>query len=249
MPANRLHAASVAFLVLTGLLLAGMSLGVPGVLEADPVDATVYWEAGERMRAGGDEIYGPGGWDNKSGLYLYPPGFAALCAPLTWLDDRPEMDPRDRSVMKPYPYPTVIRLWVALHAALWLAALWLIGRMPGLIRPGAGARSPRAALAASATAAMFAAVLLDTWLGNINLLILLLLVFGLYLVARGRALGGGAVLGAAAMIKIMPVALLPLLLLTRQWRAAAGMALGAVLLALAPLPFTIAAHGPVGGVA
>lgn len=242
MPHNRLRAACVVFLVLTGLMLAGMALGVPPALAADPVDATVYWEAGERMRAGGDELYAPGGWDNKSGLYLYPPGFAALCAPLTWLDDRPDLDPRDRSIMKPYPYPTMIRLWVALHAALWLAAVWLLTRMTAPVLPPVTAW-PRPAIAAAATSSMFAAVVLDTYLGNINLLILLLLVTGLFLLHKDRRTSGGVVLGVAAMVKIMPIALLPLLLLTRQWRAAAGMVLGAALLALAPLPFTIAAHG------
>lgn len=245
---NRLRAASLMFLVLTGLMLAGMTIGVPAVLAADPVDATVYWEAGERMRAGGDELYAPGGWDNKSGLYLYPPGFAALCAPLTWLDDRPDLDPRDRSIMKPYPYPSVIRLWVALHVALWLAAVWLLARMTAPASPPITAWL-QPAIAAAATSSMFAAVVLDTYLGNINLLILLLLVLGLFLIRRGQRTGGGVVLGAAAMVKIMPIALLPLLLLTRQWRAAAGMALGASLLALAPLPFTIATHGPSRGFA
>lgn len=71
--------------------------------------------------------------------------------------------------------------------------------------------------------------------GNVNLLILFLLVGCLYAFSRGRELTAGCVLALAVACKVTPALFLPYFLWKRQWKVLAGSALGLVLfLAVVP---------------
>ena len=79
--------------------------------------------------------------------------------------------------------------------------------------------------------------------GQYYVVILLLLSVAYYAVCRGRRFTSGAVLAAAASLKIFPVFFLILFLRKRNWRAAAGMvAGGAVLAATSILIFGWSVH-------
>lgn len=214
----------------------------PQKFRADPGDAMVYWVAAEELRQGND-IYEHPGWETFHRPYIYPPPAAALFAPFTLLDDRPQMDSRDRGLMRPYPYPTVMRFWTLLHGLAWALAVFMLARAM------AATRRERARVAALATIATGGLLWLDAWYGNINVFILLLLVIGIADVLKGRQWRGGMVLGAAAMIKVMPVVLLPIFLLQRRWKAGAAMFAGAALMWLAPLVFLVPELGLLDGIA
>lgn len=67
-------------------------------------------------------------------------------------------------------------------------------------------------------------------LGAVNILLLFLIAAAWLLVRRGRAWIAGVPLGLAVLIKLLPAALLPMLLAARRWRSA--VATGIVMLAL-----------------
>lgn len=200
----------------------------------------VYWVAAEELRQGHD-IYDHPGWETFGRPYIYPPAAAALFAPFTLFDDRPDMDPRDRGLLRPYPYPGAMRLWTLLHGVAWGVAVFLLARALGRTR------RDRARVAAFATLATAGLLWLDAHYGNINVFILMLLVIGIAFTLRGQPWRGGLILGAAAMIKVMPVVLLPIFLAQRRWRAASGMIAGAALLWLFPLLWLMPALGAVDG--
>lgn len=233
---------SVALLALVALGFLLQSLG-PAPLRADPGDAMVYWEASVTLQSGENNIYDTGEWESFGRPYIYPPAFAALFAPFTWFDDRPEMDPMERGLLRPYPFPTSLYVWVALIGLMWGCAVWLIARALGN-----GLRQ-RLWLAAVGSVCLWGAFYLDAKFGNVNTLILLMLAGGLVLVFKGRPWTGGLVLGAAAMIKVMPAALIVIFALQRNWKTCAAMVAGAALLWLAPLAITIPNHGVLGGLA
>lgn len=72
--------------------------------------------------------------------------------------------------------------------------------------------------------------------GQYYIFILLLLCLAYYAHCRGRRFASGTVLGAAASLKIFPALFLLLFLRKRNWRAAAGLAVGAVLLTAGSVP-------------
>ncbi|MBK8914222.1 MAG: DUF2029 domain-containing protein [Phycisphaerales bacterium] len=78
-------------------------------------------------------------------------------------------------------------------------------------------------------------------LGAVNILLLFLITSCWLLVRRGREWIAGVPLGLAVLIKLLPAALLPMLLLARRWRSAAA-ALG-VMIALGA-GFTLLVLGP-----
>jgi hypothetical protein len=235
-------AISAALLALVALGFLLQTLG-PAPVKAGPSDAMVYWEASKAMQRGENNIYDTGGWESFGRPYIYPPAFAALFAPFTWFDDRPAMDPMERGLLRPYPFPTSLYVWVALIGAMWGCAVWLVARALG-----DGLRQ-RLWLAAVASVCLWGAFYLDAKFGNINTLILLMLAGGLALVFKGKVWAGGMILGAAAMIKVMPAALIVIFALQRNWKTCAAMVAGAALLWLAPLAVTIPNHGVLGGLA
>ncbi|MCB9892864.1 MAG: DUF2029 domain-containing protein [Planctomycetes bacterium] len=232
---------SVGVLALVALGFVLQTFG-PGLIRAEPRDAMVYWEASRVMQEGEGDIYNTGGWESFNQPYIYPPAFAAAFTPITWLDDRPEMDPKQRGLLRPYPFPAGAYVWVALHAVMWAAAIWL------LVCALSDDHTRRLWLAMLATLGTWGAIWMDADFGNVNLLILLMMVAGLSQVLRGRELGGGMLIGAAAMVKIMPGVLFVIFMAQRRWKACGGVALGALALWLLPLLITVPNHGLIGGI-
>lgn len=125
---------------------------------------------------------------------------------------------------------SLLPLWAAaalftlLSLLLWgltvaMAELLLAGRL--------GPRPRTATLAAIGLALPY--VHATIVLGQVNLLLLALLMAGYLLIARGREWQAGIPLGLAVLIKVLPVVLLVILLAQRRWRAvlaSAGVALG-----------------------
>ncbi len=84
---------------------------------------------------------------------------------------------------------------------------------------GGGGRRPRAATVAALLLAL-PYVHSCLTLGAVELLVLFLIVAGWFLIERGRDAAAGALIGVAALIKVLPGALVVLLLLRRRWLAA-----------------------------
>ncbi len=243
LPAAAQNRLWTAVLGLSLLLLLAACAGIPGGMAAAPDDATVYWEAGLRMRKGGDDLYDRPGLENRVGRYIYPPAFAALFAPLTFVDGRPPATAAQRLIERPYRYPAGVQIWVWLHLPMLALVFWLLGPVCGI---PAAQRLRAAALAALAT---LAACYIDIDWGNVNILVLALVVAGLALVEKERPLPGGALIGAAAAIKVLPCVLLLVFVAQGRTRAVWGMLLGAALLLLLPLIWLVPHFGFIDGVA
>lgn len=191
-------------------------------------DVSVYWEAGERMRAGGELLYAPHTDPrNTVGDYIYPPLLATLVAPLTWL-----------------PRWAGLAVWGALQLAV---TLWAALALARLCRVGAG--RPTRDLALLLGVACFAAVWINLTEGQINLLVVACVASGLARIEEDRPLTGGGLIGAAAHLKVLPIVLVGVLAVQGRWKALAGVALGGLLLLAAPLPWTVGAEGLTEGVA
>ena len=184
----------------------------------DGNDFPIYWQAARDMLAHRSP------YDVSSGLhgYVYLPWFALLLGPLAIL-----------------PLPAATSCWyVANLLFLWLAGRALLGALH------VAAPLPRARwllLAALPLAGLFHD---NLFLGQANVLLLLLLVTGVRGAMSERASWSqGTALGLAAALK-MPAALLLLPLLLRgRARAAAGFATAALLAVLLPLLISGFPHG------
>jgi hypothetical protein len=191
------------------------------------LDVAVYWEAGTRMRQGSADLYAdPADVANSVGRYIYPPTFAVLFAPLTWL-----------------PRWAGYAVWGLLQLAfvgVMFSAMVALGRR---LRPQGDSVDLWVALAGT----LFVPVWQNLYEGQINTLVVALVALGLLRIERGKPLSGGFILGFAAHLKILPGVLLLVLAVQRRWRACAGLLLGLVLTYFSPLVWTIPAHGLEGG--
>lgn len=193
-------------------------------------DFSAYWAAASRLMAGAspytlDQLAGPYA-PQVQYLYLYPPPLAAAVTPL--------------ALLFPTDYRAAAWVWTAIGAAIlvWaVLALWrserLAERYPVLASRG------RWLLVAAAFA--FPPVVGELVLGNVHLLLLGLLTLAWLGIRRGDSRGeltAGIAVGVAAIIKVFPGVLLVWFLLTRRYRAAAGVVIGAAAFALVTLPFT-----------
>jgi alpha-1,2-mannosyltransferase len=192
--------AARAFQILSLLLLPGLFVGyAKGNLEIN--DFSIYYTAGSAALDGVDpySVEGPSGRS-----YVYPPGFAALVAPLALL-----------------PFPIAAVLWTALGLAAVLASLWLCLDLLGL------SRGP-VAWTVGGLALVCSGRMLDSELGNgqANHWVLLGIAACAWLTARGRPMLGGVALSLAIVAKATPLLLAVYLVGKREWRAVAGLAAG-----------------------
>jgi alpha-1,2-mannosyltransferase len=174
----------------------GLAVVVRAVL-ADAIDLQVYRAGGQAVLAGAPLYDGPV-W---SGLaFTYTPFAALLFTPLAAL-------------------PPI----AATAAVVGLNSLLLLGCAYGCWRTAApGLRRPQLALLAAATSGVLLAteaVHTTVYLGQVNLLLLALVLWDLLGRDGRRTVGIG--IGIAAGIKLTPFALVLLLLATRRFRAAA----------------------------
>jgi hypothetical protein len=200
----------VALSALIGLLLAFyawrflLPLLGPQAPRAD--DFQDYLFAAQQITSGGDPYanfvrsHVPWDWSLSSG-YLYPPAFAVTLIPLTWVSN-----------------DLAVRIWLFLIQAAVVASLLIIYRMIG--------RPSRAELLAMVAVLTTFFPLANTVLaGTMNSLLLLLLTAAWACWQRRRDVAGGVLVGAAAVFKLFPAALLPYLAWRRHWKLLAAAAL------------------------
>ena len=170
------------------------------------IDFAVFHRAGARFLAGAD-LYGPVGADFP---YRYAPGVAAFFAPFALL-----------------PFAVAKAAWAACSATMAFAAALLLDRRVG----------SRAALAVPlAWACLVQPVAQELAHGQVDLLVLLLVLAAFLAEDRGWDVGAGALLAAAVALKVAPAVLAVDWVVRRRWRAIAGCAAGALALAIALVP-------------
>ena len=164
-----------------------------------------YLFAAQQLGTGGDPYanfvrnHVPWDWSLSSG-YLYPPAFAVTLIPLTWISN-----------------DLAVRIWLLLIQAAVLASLLIIYRVIG--------RPSRAELLALVAVLTTFFPLANTVLaGTMNSLLLLLLTMAWACWQRRRDVAGGMLVGAAAVFKLFPAALLPYLAWRRHWKLLAAAA-------------------------
>ncbi len=193
-------------------------------------DFSFYWTAALHLLHG-ESIYsatqlaGPFAPQGQDG-FLYPPPLAAAVMPLT--------------AVFPTDYRAAEWIWTGIGVAIlvWsILTLWRSERLAERfsVLEGRG----RWLLVAAAFA--FPPVVGELVLGNVHLLLLGLLTAAWLGIRRGDSRGemaGGIAVGIASVIKVFPGVLLVWFLLTRRFRAAAGVVIGAATFALLTLPIT-----------
>ena len=212
------HPRQVALSALIGILLAFyawrfvLPLLGPQAPRAD--DFQDYLFAAQQITSGGNPYDGfirnhvAWDWSLSSG-YLYPPAFAVTLIPLTWIAN-----------------DLAVRIWLFLIQAAVLASVLIIYRTIG--RP-----SRVELLALVAVLTTFFPLANTVLAGTMNSLLLLLLTGAWACWLRRRDVAGGVLLGAAAVFKLFPAALLPYLAWRRHWKwLAAATATGVAGLAL-----------------
>ena len=190
-----------------GLVLLGLAIGLytlnlavhPLHLLVSDVDLAVYRDAGLVARRSPDQLYR---WQQSSGLrFTYTPFAAALCMALSVL-----------------PWGLVVWLMLVGSVAALVETGWLVLGALGW----EGSRRLGAACAVSAVAFWMEPVQRTLHTGEVDLLLMLLVVRDL----TGRARRWqGAGLGVAAGIKLVALIFIPYLLLTGRYRQAGAAAL------------------------
>jgi len=173
-------------------------------------DFAVFWSAGARFMSG-ESLYPAVAIDIT---FLYPP-FAA------WLFQSLALLPLDNAY----------RAFALVNAALYLGAMWLTATALGKAYPESRWR------VAFVVGVIFSFPFVQwnfVW-GQVNLLILVLVLGAVVSVQRDRAVLAGALVAMAAGIKVMPVLFAVWLVLRVGRRATLGLVLGSVLVVLLPV--------------
>lgn len=169
---------------------------------ADDFEDYIY--AAHKIATGGDP-YGafvhthvPWDWSLSSG-YIYPPLFAAILLPLTWLSN-----------------DLAVRIWLLLMQLTAMASLLIIYRRIGW--PSRGEL-----LCLVAVLVTFFPLISSALTGTMNAVLLLLLTGAWAAWDARRDLASGVLTGLAAVFKLFPLALLPYLAWRRHWKLLAAM--------------------------
>ncbi len=179
-----------------------------------------YMEVGDLVLRGGD-IYA----DSRPDVNTWPPLFSVVCIPFALLGRVSVYLAR--------------AAWLALNfaciVALFRLAVDLVYRRPLVLqaRPGTIALTSAAVLGPLLLSARFLLGNLDRL--QINMVILAACLVAATWIARGRPAAGGALIGFAAAVKVLPIFFLPYFAWKRWWTAlGAALATGA-LASLAPI--------------
>lgn len=183
-------------------------------------DFAGYVVVGDLVLAGQD-IYR----DSPPGLNTWPPCFSLLCVPLALL-------------ARPTPY-LARAVWLGINfVLLWIALKNLVR----LVYRRELRWHPRTSALSLASPEVFLPLALcyRFILGNfdhlqVNIVIFACVVVGLAWHARGRDLCGGALLGLAAALKLMPALFVPYFVYRGRWRIAGATAATAVAFSLSPI--------------
>jgi glycosyl transferase family 87 len=147
--------------------------------------------------------------------FIYPPLPAVLLAPPAWFGK--------------------IFLYVCL-SALNAAAWWMTGQLSNAMTGSGRAPNPWLFALPSFVTITFIFDMYD--LGQPNLVLLALMLYGFWLLREGRPWMGGCMFALATAIKVFPVAVLPYLVWRRQWKAVAStLVFLLVFLFVLPAPF------------
>jgi hypothetical protein len=206
LPRARLH--SCLRWLLLGLCAFFAWHGVHAGLRSVGSDFSIYYAAGEAVRAGHDPT--------TVERFLYLPAFAVAMAPLAWL-----------------PYSAALVVW---QGGSLLALAWIVARCRLLCERELGRALPWLDWAPLACALR----LVDSNLANgqVNILVLALIVIALEAWLAARAARAGTWLGCATALKIVPVFLVLLFVFRRSWRAVLATA-GAVLACVLLVPAAV----------
>ncbi|MGB7211047.1 MAG: glycosyltransferase family 87 protein [Gemmatimonadales bacterium] len=221
----KLPKSSLALLILVPLVVVGLTL----TYSHRAGDFAGYLSVGD-LGLQGRDIYR----DAVPGTNTWPPLFGLACIPLALLSHLSLTGAR---------VAWLLLNWGALALALTLCVRLVYDRPLGV--RGLGTADDGRVDAASG-AALVPLLICVLWvLSNfehlqVNILIFTLALTGLALHREGRDGAGGAFLGLAAALKVMPVLFVPYFVWRRRWRAAASTALAAVAWSLVPL----AVYGP-----
>lgn len=142
----------------------------------------------------------------------YPPAVVLLLAPLAML-----------------PYTTARLAWYGVNLIATIGALWLLFRD----RPSTERR--HLYIASAVTTSLLFPVYSSLYMGQINSVLLFLMVGALHMARRGRPWGAGALVGLAGLIKIFPFVLALWFLVTRRYQAAVATAVASAAMVAASL--------------
>lgn len=205
----------VAVLLLVGVISFLRGAYAPFDFEHFYLDGRYVWEHGA-LAPMGDRPDG----EPQRRLPFYPPFLAALLAPLMALGRVP-----------------AALLWSGAQVATLAYSLKLLRRWA--LRDGTGG---------PATAAFALAIGLALWtiieaakFNQLSFFVLAFVLGGFSALARGRTCIAGALLGAAAALKLLPAIFLGWLVLKRRWSAAGSFLAAALLIAAIPC---LVAFGP-----
>jgi hypothetical protein len=212
---SRATATRVVLIVLAAIVVASAIRNIQ-----EEGDFRGYLEVGELVLRGAD-IYA----EARPDVNTWPPVFAVVCV----------------------PFALLARVSVYLARAVWLGinvgcivallrlAVLLVYRRP-LVLDGAGAGIALASAAVLGPLVLSARFLL----GNldrlqINVVILTACLAGALLLVRGRAVAGGALIGVAAAVKVLPIFFVPYFAWKRWWATCAAAVGGGAVASLAPV--------------
>src|SRR6202162_3038521 len=162
-----------------------------------------YLFAAHQLASGGDPYanfvrnHVPWDWSLSSG-YLYPPAFAVFLIPLTWVSN-----------------DLAVRIWLVLIQAAIAASLLIVYSVIGRPRRGE-------LLCLAAVMTTFFPLASSVLTGTMNSLLLLLLTGAWATWHRRQDVLSGVLIGAAAVFKLFPLALLPYLAWRRHWKLLAA---------------------------
>lgn len=216
------------FLVIAAVL---RFMVVLGFQQEDLNDWNAYYRGAERLRNGGD-LYAEGKvmveqnsydyWVQSDGQYVYPPLLALALVPLTYL-----------------PLRRAHLVWLAILASTTLAAVWLMAWL--LVRSSGRPLRPTTLAPVAAPMLLSFPLLLSVRFGQIDALMLLLLLLMLAAHRLGRRIVAGALLGIAVAVK-PPLGFFAIFFL-RKRRWSALFSAGAVAAILLGAPFALLGPG------
>lgn len=152
-----------------------------------------------------------------AGLYLYPPTLAILLQPALLIS----------------PYAGSL-LWFGINLALLLIGVGILFRQSHV-------SDHRIRAALLLLPVLFTPVLMTFYLGQVNILMLLLIVLVWLTFIQGRGYTAGAVLALSAWIKIWPLVLVAYFAWKREWNVVVGAIIGILLIGV--LTFALAGVG------
>ncbi|HEX7580191.1 MAG TPA: glycosyltransferase family 87 protein [Thermoanaerobaculia bacterium] len=159
-------------------------------------------------------IHGPDGAGAPVLNFIYPPWVPAVYAPVSFL-----------------PWDAARRAWLVLSFLCFVTAL-----LAAIQAAVPEARRKAATMPVLAAACFFFPFFYGLMTGQANDLLLLLVAGALLLLVRRQPLLAGAILAPAILWKPFLAAVVPFLVLRREWKALAGLAVGGVSLVALSVP-------------